>query len=135
MSGAGAVGHHLAGRRSLLAKRAARGCPHLHRGHSRHAGERDGYECIRNAPGADACGVASAGGCGMPQCGNGNRHPGEECRPAWCTRNLGSRHGQYYVFCRLQRPLGMRRVLQRILYDSGNVNGIYIPHLPLLRPA
>jgi len=29
----------------------------------------------------------------------------------------------------------MRRVLQRILYHSGNVNGMYIPHLPLLRPA
>ena len=37
-------------------------------------------------------------------------------------------------FRSLQRPLGMRRVRPRILYDSGNVNGIYPPHLPFLRP-
>jgi len=108
------VGHHLAGRHGLLAKRAAHGCPHLHQGHGRRSGERDGYQCIRNAAGADACGVASAGGCGMPWCGNMNRNPGEECGPTWCTRNLGSRHGQYSVFRSPPRPLGMRRVLQRI---------------------
>jgi len=54
--------HHLADRRSLLPRRAARACSHLHQGHGRRAGERDGYERVRNAPVADACGVASTGG-------------------------------------------------------------------------
>jgi hypothetical protein len=108
------VGYHVAGRRGLLAKRTARGCPHLHQGHGRCAGERDGSECVRNATGADACYVTSAGGSGMPWCGNGIRNPGEECGPTWCTRNLGSRHGQCSSFRALSRPLGMRRVLLRI---------------------
>ena len=46
--------------------RTARGCPHLHQGHGRRAGERDDSECVRDATGTDACGVAPAGGSGMP---------------------------------------------------------------------
>ena len=60
------VGYHVAGRCGLLAKRITRGCPHLHQGYGRRTGERDGSECVRNATGADACGVTSAGGSGMP---------------------------------------------------------------------
>ena len=61
--------------------------------------------------------------------------PGEECGDAWRTRNLGRRHDQCSVFRGLQRPLSMRRVHPRILYDSGNVNDTYIPHLHFFCPA